>query len=513
MMTRLPEIGEQPYSVESVAVEVADATYDENGNPISAVYVSRLIKKIHTHTGYAIKTQTNKYLVAGYTTDNADLMLSSKYVNDIIFSENIMPIIGYEYYPATVHLTLGDPRLEGSDVLFVADVDGTEYVVPCHQITHAYTNTVISDITSATANNKANDIGTAMPITARLDKIERKTDASNQTADNAMKIAGNNNQYFWFTGSGEDTGAHITETPQEQFLSDPENGGGNLLARSNGVAIRDGLDELATFSATQLRIGKPTSNRAMINNDSLQMYDTNNAKYFEVSASGMSYGTKTVATTDDVDAVEEEVQGAVSSASVKTQYYLSTSDVSAIGGSWQDTVPTWTTGKYIWTRVATTKTTIGGTSTTTYSTEVYDSALTTALSTSKGADEKADGSASTVTTTPQYYLSTSNTSATGGSWGDTSPTWTTGKYIWSRYKIVKTTVGGTATTSYTTEVYDKALTDALSSAEDASKVATNYLYFDSTTGLAIAEASPSTATKKVQIDANGIKLPKAVWHR
>lgn len=69
------------------------------------------------------------------------------------------------------------------------------------------------------------------------------------------KIADNTNQYFWHTETGADTGAHITEIPQEDFLADPENGGGNLLARSNGIAVRDGLNELATFSASGSRIG------------------------------------------------------------------------------------------------------------------------------------------------------------------------------------------------------------------------------------------------------------------
>ena len=33
---------------------------------------------------------------------------------------------------------------------------------------------------------------------------------------------------------------------------------------------------------------------------------------------------------------------------------------------------------------------------------------------------------------PQYYLSTSNTTQTGGSWSDTPPTWSDGKYLWTR---------------------------------------------------------------------------------
>ena len=74
--------------------------------------------------------------------------------------------------------------------------------------------------------------------------------------DRVTKIAGDTAQYFWHTQQGTDTGVHITEIPKEDFLADPENGGGNLLARSNGIAVRDGLDELATFSASSIRIGK-----------------------------------------------------------------------------------------------------------------------------------------------------------------------------------------------------------------------------------------------------------------
>lgn len=71
-------------------------------------------------------------------------------------------------------------------------------------------------------------------------------------------IAGNTNQHFWFTSEGTDTGAHITEVDRETFLDDPANGGGNLLARSNGVAVRNGLTELATFAADSIRMSDGT---------------------------------------------------------------------------------------------------------------------------------------------------------------------------------------------------------------------------------------------------------------
>lgn len=70
------------------------------------------------------------------------------------------------------------------------------------------------------------------------------------------EIARDTRQYFWFESEGTDTGAHISEKPREEFLEDPERGGGNLLARSNGIAIRDGLTELATFASNGIQIDK-----------------------------------------------------------------------------------------------------------------------------------------------------------------------------------------------------------------------------------------------------------------
>lgn len=56
--------------------------------------------------------------------------------------------------------------------------------------------------------------------------------------------------------------------------------------------------------------------------------------------------------------------------------------------------------------------------------------------------------------TPEYYLSTSNTSATGGSWSTKIPTWESGKYLWIRYKINYTNPSGTG---YSSEVCDNSL--------------------------------------------------------
>lgn len=121
-----------------------------------------------------------------------------------------------------------------------------------------------------------------------LDNANQNLSSSTELANNAQQIAGNTNQYFWHTESGTDTGAHITEIPQEQFLEDPENGGGNLLARSNGIAVRDGLEELSTFSADGVVIGKDGESRFSIENDGFSGVNSDEVTTFEVRTSGNS---------------------------------------------------------------------------------------------------------------------------------------------------------------------------------------------------------------------------------
>lgn len=56
-------------------------------------------------------------------------------------------------------------------------------------------------------------------------------------------------QYFWSEQTGEFAGAHITEMPQDEFKTDPENGGANLIIRSTNLGFRDGTRDMATFGA------------------------------------------------------------------------------------------------------------------------------------------------------------------------------------------------------------------------------------------------------------------------
>ena len=69
--------------------------------------------------------------------------------------------------------------------------------------------------------------------------------------------------------------------------------------------------------------------------------------------------------------------------------------------------------------------------------------------------------------TPQYYLSTSNTTQTGGSWKTTQDAWSSGKYYWTRDSIA----WSDGTTTYTTPTLATGLNNANSTANNAQTIA------------------------------------------
>lgn len=104
----------------------------------------------------------------------------------------------------------------------------------------------------ATATQAMDKAGTAEGIAVTANEVAEKARIS---ANRAIKIAGDTDQYFWHVQTGTDTGTHITEIPKSEFLEDPNNGGGNLLARSNGLSIRNGLTEMAQFTSDRIVLG------------------------------------------------------------------------------------------------------------------------------------------------------------------------------------------------------------------------------------------------------------------
>lgn len=161
------------------------------------------------------------------------------------------------------------------------------------------------------------ELGDALPTFGDLIKsytAQEITEIKGQIADIDRRIAGDNNQYFWHTETGTDTGSHITEVTQDEFEADPLHGGANLLARSNGVAVRDGLDELAEFSASLARIGSYTGQHAEVATDEFRLKDADLETTFAVTADKLASPTVSI---EDI-----WLNGQFSTADPPTEYTL-----------------------------------------------------------------------------------------------------------------------------------------------------------------------------------------------
>ena len=191
-------------------------------------------------------------------------------------------------------------------------------------------------------------------------------------------------------------------------------------------------------------------------------------------------------------------------AQVDVEYYLSTSTAEPMGGTWSTQAPAWEQGKYMWSR--TKMVTASGMISYSDPTCIAGAKGDTGVQGPQGEKgdtgaqgpqgEKGDTGAqgpqgpqgekgNTGATGPagadgqdgvgiksiveQYYLSTSATTQTGGSWSTTQPEWQADHYIWTRSYIT----WDDGSTAVTTPVLAQALNGANSNAQEAIDTATS----------------------------------------
>lgn len=322
---------------------------------------------------------------------------------------------------------------------------------------------------------------------------------------------------------------------------------------------------------------------------SVTLETANAAKSAADNASQTASSAKSAA-----DNANKNASSAVSTAqntvkSTTEQFYKSTSPTSLSGGSWSNSQPTWENGKYIWKRTYVVKN--NGT------TEYQPSANGVCITGSTGAKgDKGDKGATgpqgpqgekgatgaqgpkglqgekgaTGATGPQgstgkglksavdqYYLSTSNTTQSGGSWSNTQPSWVSGKYIWTRTYQTWNDNTTTTTTPVLADALNKANSTASSAlntsseamgtatqaksiannansaassarsaadkantaashaqstadtarkeASNAAKTATNYMKFDNS-GLTVGDLTKNTLGRNVNIDSSSVNI-------
>ena len=119
-------------------------------------------------------------------------------------------------------------------------------------------------------------------------------------------------------------------------------------------------------------------------------------------------------------------------------YQASSSGTTVPTGTWASTIPSVSASQYLWTRTVITYT--DDTTSTSYSIGM--------MGATGGTGSTGTGVESIAT---EYYLSTSKTAQSGGTWQTTMPSWSYGKYLWIRSKVV---YKNPTSTAYTTPYCD-----------------------------------------------------------
>ena len=103
---------------------------------------------------------------------------------------------------------------------------------------------------------------------------------------------------------------YITKVNDTEITVHPEsyqNVSSYIRLGTSGLNIYNSSgNSIAQYGSTA-RVGLNNSSRFLMNNNSLQAYDNNNVKYFEVSSSGLNWGSQTAATTDQVSNLSSQL--------------------------------------------------------------------------------------------------------------------------------------------------------------------------------------------------------------
>lgn len=145
--------------------------------------------------------------------------------------------------------------------------------------------------------------------------------------------------------------------------------------------------------------------------------------------------------------------------SVDVQYASGTSNTTPPTSGWSTDSPQWQSGRYIWQRTVTTM--ADGTRSISDPTCIQGARGPAGQDGADGLPGKEGKGVSSIQ--GQYYLSTSSSYLSGGSWSTNQPAWQSGRYIWTRSRIT----WDDNTTTYTTAILANGLNSANQNASDA----------------------------------------------
>ncbi|EAE3011776.1 phage tail spike protein [Listeria monocytogenes] len=301
-------------------------------------------------------------------------------------------------------------------------------------------------------------LGNVMPkftdVAKDIKKVDTKVEQAKDDANYALTAA-----------NGKNTNFYGPDTPANPKL-------GDVWYKENGDKLemwvyesRDGVIQWYALAndLTAVEVKQAVAQAQEESADALEK--ANNA--FDEAVNALENANQANATANSASQVADSAFNKSVKSSVVT-YAVGTSGTTAPTSGWQSTVPSVSSTQYLWAR--TVFTLQDNSATTSYSVSKQgvkgdkgDTGATGATG-ATGSPGTPGQNAPTITSVrEQFYLSTSNTTQTGGSWSNTIPTWSSGKYYWTR---VVTTYSDSSTTT-STAVLDQGLNQSLVSALEA----------------------------------------------
>lgn len=294
-----------------------------------------------------------------------------------------------------------------------------------------------------------------------------------------------NNEYVHLT----DTEAPTFQTNTFYKLSSTyQNGldGTNIIAQSV-TADKIRVSDLVAFGATiggfdidthsihsHLKTSVTSNAQGLYLNDSGEMAvgDANRfMKYFydqatntyklEIKADSIRFDSGTKDLKQTIDDMKSDIQDAQSALnltikSIQTQYARNQDNTTAPTSGWSTDTPRWQQGYYIWAK-----------NIVTFNDDTTREDNPVCITGNTGPQgnpgQSGDDGLGIKSIVEQYYLSTSNTTRSGGSWSTNMPQWEENKFIWMRMKIEWTYDG---TTVYQTTYTDPFLAEALNTSHE-----------------------------------------------
>ena len=401
--------------------------------------------------GYVFDVSNNPLIIPG----------TGKSVADRIGAK----VIGLRFRPFSgKHICV--PSLEAGDCAYVIDRKQNVYKTYVTRVKYAVNGgmTVSCGAKSASRNSADNAGASTSAVVRARNELHQELGIRDETIKNLGETLANA------------SGLYHTEAKQPDgstvyYLHDkPTTGQSRIIYKVTASGIGISTDAGKTYATGLSADGNAVLNRIYaigINADYLttgRISSKNGNSFIDLATeeanlklgNKSTVGGKVIATTD------------VAASKTVTKYATSTSNTTAPTSGWQDSCPPRKAGSYIWFKIITVMQSgaqieslpscISGVDGKDGATGSQGPAGPAGVNGTNGKDGR--GIKSSV---PEYYLSTTPSAVTGGSWSTSVPAWSSGKYYWQRLHIT----WSDGSTSYTDPVLNSALTSANQNAKTA----------------------------------------------